>query len=109
MPIPFTGRNLGRRCPGYVYIVASDGECKIGKSCNVKSRMQSLGLDYHNVVHTIHSEYSFDLENQLHIVFKHRRISGEWFKLTDDDIRWIVRLGDDLPWGIPDGTKPPPR
>lgn len=34
-----------------------------------------------------------DLESQLHVRFKDKRLRGEWFRLDEDDLTYIKSLG----------------
>lgn len=95
-----------------VYLVHAPrgGLHKIGWSSRVHGRMKELARDrtqrdiadppYH-LIHTIATSRGRYLERQLHLLFAHRHIAGEWYRLTKLDIRWIVDLGDTLEYGIP--------
>ena len=62
---------------------------KIGKTQDLAKRLAS----YHThlpVVFRVVRQYAAanidELEQGLHIVFQHKRVKGEWFELTDDDL-----------------------
>jgi uncharacterized protein (DUF433 family) len=62
---------------------------KIGKTRDLQRRLSS----YHThlpilfrVVRQYPAANMSELEESLHIVFQHRRIKGEWFQLTNDDL-----------------------
>lgn len=86
---------------GYVYLVQlpSSGAYKIGRTKRIKLRLRELRSgcgENLRLLHTIAVEDSIRTERALHIFFLHRRIEGEWFRLTDDDIEKITRMsGDD--------------
>ena len=62
---------------------------KIGKTRDLQRRLSS----YHThlpilfrVVRQYPAANMSELEESLHIVFQHRRVKGEWFQLTNDDL-----------------------
>jgi hypothetical protein len=73
-----------------VYIIkVNKRSYKIGKTSDLLKRLSG----YHThlpvlfkVVRQYLSDDMDDLEQGLHIVFQHKRIRGEWFELTDDDL-----------------------
>lgn len=75
---------------GYVYILqALTGEYKIGKSVNPKKRIGQLQTNLPGVatlVHTIETDQMLWLEQFLHSRFASKKIRGEWFALSDEDI-----------------------
>lgn len=75
---------------GYVYIIkAETGECKIGRSKNLPERMRlfavKLPFDF-EIIHTFPCDDAIEAERQLHFIYRHRRIRGEWFNLTKMDV-----------------------
>lgn len=81
---------------GYVYLIKSSEGCyKIGRSKNVKERISSLGVTLPfdiEVIHTIKSADYAGLETELHELFELKRVRGEWFNLSPDDIEYIKGL-----------------
>lgn len=82
--------------PGYVYLLKSEvGHYKIGRTVNPENRQKTFGVqlpfrvDYECLVKT---ENMKGLEDQLHQKFADKRLDGEWFNLTPDDIEYIKRL-----------------
>jgi hypothetical protein len=63
---------------------------KIGKTQDLHRRLAAyrthLPIDF-RVVRQYPAANMSALEESLHIVFQHRRIQGEWFRLTDDDLQ----------------------
>jgi len=105
---------LGRREPGYVYLIYTGIDYKIGKAFNVRRRIIALraeGIITNGayLVKTIHCEYSYDLERQLHELFGHRHITREFFALTEEEAAWITELPDDLPHGLIDDVPVLPK
>ena len=78
--------------PGYVYLLKSGEFYKIGASSNVSARIKQLtaippfGV---SLVCTIKTNDMYQLERQLHEQFASKRVSGEWFELTDQDVAII--------------------
>jgi hypothetical protein len=79
---------------GWVYLVHGQGkEYKIGKTTRQPSErlaefIPKLPFDSH-LVCTIEAVNPNELEEYLHIYFDNKRIRGEWFELTDEDVNWI--------------------
>ncbi len=77
---------------GYVYFVADDqGRVKIGKTYRLKDRLGEYTKQAFEPVllHTIKTN-DMDLTEELfHEQFKDKRIRGEWFALTEKDIKQI--------------------
>ncbi len=73
-----------------VYIIKTGKNLhKIGKTQDLQKRLAS----YHTHLPTIFRvirQYQVDnmggLEEQLHILFQHKRVKGEWFELNKDDL-----------------------
>ena len=72
----------------YLYIIENNGMCKIGYTSDWKKRLQNyrthLGLV--NVIYVTKQIDSFNLETELHILFKDKRNTGEWFSLDQNDL-----------------------
>jgi hypothetical protein len=87
--------NLKRNTPTKIYVMLdkNTGYFKIGRSHNPKKREKTLQSEKP----TIELLFSFDateeLEKELHVVFGDKRIRGEWFYLTEDDIFYIKEIG----------------
>lgn len=79
-----------------IYLIECNGYYKIGKtSCDIGDRLS--GLQTGNpfpltVVANIVRTDSSGLEVYLHNRFKHKRVRGEWFSLSDSDIEYIKNL-----------------
>jgi hypothetical protein len=76
---------------GVVYFVKNhEGLTKIGRTSNLKSRLSSLKQDPRGkeltLIHAIESKDIKVLEKTLHKVFADKRVSGEWFELSDKDL-----------------------
>lgn len=83
---------------GYVYLIKSRNQLyKIGSSINIPNRM--ISLRYMSPVelilaHSIESEDMYGLERALHYKFRSRRDHGEWYDLTEEQVKWIKSLHD---------------
>jgi hypothetical protein len=79
--------NLTSNC---VYILKTGKDLfKIGKTQDLRRRLASYRTHL-PVLFRVVRQYpvadTTQLEETLHIVFQHRRIQGEWFRLTADDL-----------------------
>lgn len=85
---------------GYVYLVQSQYGVKIGKSINVKSRTRLFEVKLPFPISVEHyawfDDYSF-AERDLHKKFHEKRLEGEWFDLSREDIAYIKTLGKSVP------------
>ena len=77
---------------GYVYVIGGDGHFKIGIAFNVKKRMSSLQTSCPFRL-TLINEWKHDeariMEGLLHQKYQAFHSSGEWFKLTTEEIQKI--------------------
>jgi hypothetical protein len=82
--------------PGHVYLIGVlDGCHKIGKTNNIHRRVPEVGAKLPvelQVVHAIPVSDMAWLESYLHLAFRHRRVRGEWFRLSDDEIAIIQSI-----------------
>lgn len=85
---------------GYVYLVRSKYGVKIGKSVDVRSRTRlfSVKLPFPTTVehYAWFDDYSF-AERDLHRRYHSKRLEGEWFDLSMDDVAHIKTLGKSVP------------
>jgi len=80
---------------GFVYLFrASIGPVKIGRSKAPEGRLEDFdSLPFEVVLlHTIASDDMVWLERTLHERFADKRIRGEWFALSDDDIAALLTI-----------------
>lgn len=72
-----------------VYILECQGFYKIGKSGHLKHRLNQMQIanPYKlNLIHTIPTDDHTKVERALHIIFADNQLSGEWYKLDQNDI-----------------------
>lgn len=98
MRVP-TGSVLESSATEWVYLVKSGELHKIGMSTSdVKKRIETLKTASPTpleVVCVVETDDARGLEALLHKMFKTRRVKGEWFSLTPDDVAYIRALADD--------------
>lgn len=81
---------------GFVYLIKnSEGHYKIGRSVDAAKRIESLGVLLPFTIEPVHIIAAMNmngLEKELHERFAEKRIAGEWFVLTDEDVEYIKSL-----------------
>ena len=85
---------------GYVYLLKSPTAFwKIGKTKNPDDRRKTFSVKLPFEVQYAHLIYCHDmhkLEKEMHIIFKKKRVDGEWFSLNEDDVRWIKQFNTQI-------------
>lgn len=82
------------RVRGYVYLVRHDQDYKVGRSNDATRRRREVSLllpQELEHVHIIETDDPEGIERYWHQRFEARRIRGEWFRLTPDDVRAFRR------------------
>ena len=82
--------------PEYVYLIKTNsGIHKIGMTTDTAKRITAFrGLPFQvEYVCIIQSNKARELESQLHQQFAQKRINGEWFNLSPEDVEHIKSLG----------------
>ena len=81
-----------------IYFIGSleSGTVKIGRSNNPENRLAELqtGNPQKLVLYGVIYDVSHELKKRLHKLFDHLRINGEWFKLTDELIHFMINKTD---------------
>lgn len=82
---------------GFLYIISNSKYFKIGVTRDLNSRFQTLKSASSVELQIVHSEkingYRL-LEKEIHKTFSDKRVSREWFDLTDkdiDDIKLLIK------------------
>lgn len=83
---------------GYVYFLRETftNTIKIGKSGSVADRISALSAQLPFEVKEefiIKTNFQDQLEYLFHQIFDHKRVKGEWFALSDEDVH-LVKSGD---------------
>jgi hypothetical protein len=82
------------RVKGYVYLVRHNRDFKIGRSNDVTRRRREISLLLPNDlehVHIIETDDPEGIERYWHARFEARRLKGEWFRLTSEDVAAFKR------------------
>jgi hypothetical protein len=80
--------------PGYIYIIKSLNLFKIGKSSGLNRIKSYKTYNPHKLetIINIRVKNYHHVEKILHNIYKKKRISGEWFKLSNNDIKSIINF-----------------
>jgi len=79
---------------GLVYLLKCNKYYKIGITSNINDRLSTIRMSNPYKVELIYCEYFDDyikVEKELHTKYLKKRIRGEWFELTKDDVEAIDR------------------
>lgn len=76
---------------GYIYVVHStSGHYKIGRSKDPHARFKQLtstqGPYVYTLVNVLSTYDMFEAEADYHRMFEHKRVRGEWFELTEEEL-----------------------
>ena len=72
----------------YLMLDNNNGYIKIGRSINPKKRETTLQSEKPDI--TLLKICDCNIETKLHKMFKDKRVRGEWFSLSKEDISYIV-------------------
>lgn len=80
----------------YIYLIqGSDGYFKIGKTTQPRKRLRKLSVVLPfdiKVLHLIPTNDMSFVEKHLHEKYQHKRVRGEWFALSIDDVKEIREI-----------------
>jgi phage terminase large subunit GpA-like protein len=84
---------------GYVYLLYSptNNTYKIGRAKQVDGRYGSIAKQSPveiRLIHQFKSENASKAEKSLHHLYSHKRVLGEWFSLSENEVEAIVAIGD---------------
>jgi len=74
---------------GYVYVLKSAYGYKVGRTRNLPQRMRAFGVKLpflYSIQLCAWFDDHIEAENSYHKAFSAKRINGEWFDLSDEDI-----------------------
>lgn len=79
---------------GFVYIFKCEtGHCKIGRSKDPETRLEAISTALPfpvSIFHRISSDDAYWLEQKLHRKFESKRVRGEWFLLSEEDLAQLL-------------------
>jgi len=78
-----------KQVQGYVYLLHGGGYFKIGKTIDLSVRNRQIGLQLPfevTLVHAISTNDIDELERYWHTRFRTKRLNGEWFNLSNEDV-----------------------
>ena len=74
---------------GFVYLIQSGKRYKIGATADLASRSKAIAVqmpDPTKTVHVIRTDDPFGIEGYWHRRFAEKRVGGEWFELSRDEV-----------------------
>lgn len=76
----------------YLYLIKNKNLYKIGYSSNLKKRLKDydVHLGKYELIYLLEDSKCFEIEQELHNIFRDKRETGEWFNLTNDDVIKII-------------------
>jgi hypothetical protein len=77
----------------YLYLISGGGLIKIGIADDVQKRIKTLNLASPVPLELVASFFvsnAMSVEGELHRHFSDKRVRGEWFDLSRQDIEWIL-------------------
>jgi hypothetical protein len=80
---------------GLVYLIKCEKMYKIGKTTNLPKRFTSLqtASPYPlKLIHTIQCAELRNSERRFHQMFAAKRVRGEWFELSEEDVNYILNI-----------------
>lgn len=103
VPLPVPMPIVKEPLPGFIYLLRAVGgeQYKIGRANDVAARIRRIAgfVPFPvEIAHTIETDDMVRLEHCLHFVYDTagKRINGEWFRLTQQDVSCLQGIGEQL-------------
>lgn len=74
----------------YTYIIFDSRHYKIGKTKDLKLRLESMKTSNPYIKLLLFLEK--DIEKELHVKFKSKNVTGEWFDLSFEDLNYLSTI-----------------
>lgn len=91
---PMDGGGERSLSDGFVYLIRSGRHYKIGKANSVEARHRQLKIQLPQaaeVIHRIRTDDAYGIESYWHRRFADKRLNGEWFALSAEDVKAFRR------------------
>jgi hypothetical protein len=78
----------------WIYLMKDEanGYYKIGHSKNAEARERTLQSEKPTIVMLYKTHGNVNIEKELHKIYDEKRIRGEWFSLTEDEVKGFPEL-----------------
>jgi len=99
-PVGSASRPSNSPTGGYVYVIRSKLDFKIGETIHLKARTRLFEVKLPFPISLEHYAWFDDYtraERSLHITYQAKRLEGEWFDLNASDLQQIKMLGKSVP------------
>ena len=94
VPTPVEARREATVATGYVYLMKSGPHYKIGRTNSIGRRESELAIKIPvppTTVHSIETDDPVGVEDYWHRRFDDKRGNGEWFALSQEDVKAFKR------------------
>jgi len=76
----------------YFYVIKNEGNYKLGFTSNIKKRYNNYKshLGFVDIIYIYKGHDSNNIESYFHDKFKNKRVIGEYFNLTKEDVFFVI-------------------